>query len=114
VTVQLRPVTGTRTFSAGVKLLGARSDLTYAIPVESVLLTVGGTLADLDRLSASTLVAELDVAGLGPGTTDVPVTANLPAGTTLVAANPPSVKVTITAPPPSASPAASPAGSAVP
>ena len=33
--------------------------------------TVGGSVADLDRLIGSTLVVELDVSGLGPGDADV-------------------------------------------
>ena len=123
VTISLRPVTGTRTFSAGLQLKGARSDLTYDVRVEKVLLTIGGSTADLDRLSGSTLVAELDVTGLGSGTVDVPVTANVPAGTTLVAAIPPKVTVIITgvpiesgspSPSTSASAGASPAASASP
>jgi YbbR domain-containing protein len=123
VTISLRPVTGTRTFSAGLQLKGARSDLTYDVRVEKVLLTIGGSTADLDRLSGSTIVAELDVTGLGSGTVDVPVTANVPAGTTLVAAIPPKVTVIITgvpiesgspSPSTSASAGASPAASASP
>jgi hypothetical protein len=50
------------------------------------------------------------VTGLKPGVHDVPVTANLPAGTTLVAASPPKVTVTIA----EATPSASPAGSTAP
>jgi YbbR domain-containing protein len=123
VTISLRPVTGTRTFSAGLQLKRARSDLTYDVRVEKVLLTIGGSTADLDRLSGSTIVAELDVTGLGSGTVDVPVTANVPAGTTLVAAIPPKVTVIITgvpiesgspSPSTSASAGASPAASASP
>src|SRR4051794_24140668 len=84
VTISLRPVTATRTFSAGLQLVGARPDLTYDVIVETVLLTVGGSTADLDRLSGAALVADLDVTGLSAGTVDVPVTANVPPGTTLV------------------------------
>ena len=46
--------------------------------------------------------------GLEPGTYDVPVTAELPSGVTLVAASPPTVSVTVTAaaaPSPATSPA---------
>jgi YbbR domain-containing protein len=96
VTIQIRPVTGTRTFSAGLQLLGESSELAYALSVDRVLITIGGSIADLDRLSASTLVATLDVAGLKAGVHDVPVSANLPTGTALVAANPATVKVTVT------------------
>ena len=107
VTITIRPVTGTRTFSAGLQLLGASNELTYALSTDRVLVTIGGSTADLDRLSGAELVVDLDVAGLKPGVHDVPVTANLPAGTTLVAASPATVVVTIREPTPS-SPVASP------
>jgi hypothetical protein len=106
VTIKLRPITETRTFSAGIRLVGAKPNLTYDVAVDSVLLTVGGSSADLDRMSGATLVVDVDVTGLTTGVTDVPVTAVLPAGTTLVAASPEKVQVTITGP---ASPSASPA-----
>lgn len=96
VTIAIRPVTATRTFSAGLDLIGDSSDLGYALSVDRVLLTIGGSTADLDRLSGATLVATLDVAGLKAGVHEVPVTANLPAGTTLVAADPAKVTVTVT------------------
>ncbi len=117
VSIKLRPVTATRTFIAGLRLLGASSDRTYALSVDQVLVTIGGSTADLDRLSAATLVVDLDVTGLKVGPHDVPVTANLPAGTTLVASSPPTVRVTITeavpaasGPPGSAPPSPSPSG----
>ncbi len=107
VTITIRPVTGTRTFSAGLQLIGANATLQYTLSTDRVLVTIGGSTADLDRLSGAELVMNLDVAGLKPGVHDVPVTANLPAGTTLVAASPATVTVTITEPPPP-SPATSP------
>ena len=80
------------------------------MPVDRVVITIGGSKADLDRLEGSTLVADLDVGGLDPGTTDVDVTVDLPTGLTLVSANPATVPVTVTAPPPpSPSPSAAPA-----
>ncbi len=115
VTITLRPVTVTRSFEVGLDLVGEGPGTDYALSVDRVILILGGSAADLDRLSGATLVAQLDVAGLGPGTTDVPVTAELPPGVTLVAASPASVGVTVTLPPsPSpaaeASPSASPGG----
>ena len=107
VTITIRPVTATRTFNAGLRLLGSSGVLTYTLSVDRVLVTIGGSTADLDRLSAATLVVDLDVTGLKPGVHEVPVTANLPAGMTLVAASPPKVTVTISEPSPSASPAGS-------
>lgn len=109
VTITIRPVTATRTFSAGLRLVGASNDLTYTPSVDRVLVTIGGSTADLDRLSAATLVVDLDVTGLAAGVHDVPVSANLPAGTTLVAASPANVTVSIdgAAAPASPSPPAS-------
>lgn len=105
VTIKIRPVTATRTYNAGLRLLGTSAVLTYTLSVDQVLATIGGSTADLDRLSGATLVMDLDVTGLKPGVHEVPVTANLPAGTTLVAASPPKVTVTIVEATPSASPA---------
>jgi len=115
VTIDIRPVTATRTFDAGLRLVGARSDLRYALSTDRVLVTIGGSTADLDRLSASTLVVDLDVTGLAAGSHDVPVSANLPTGLTLVAASPAKVTVTITPAPaasaaPNSAPGPSPSG----
>ena len=97
VTIAIRPVLETRTFSAGLDIVGDTSAFAYGLPIDRVLITVGGSTADLDRLSGATVVATLDVTGLSAGVHDVPVTANLPTGTTLVAADPSTVPVTITA-----------------
>jgi YbbR domain-containing protein len=96
VTITIRPVTATRTFNVGVHLVGARGDLTYSLGTDQVLATIGGSTADLDRLVGATLLADLDVTGLGAGAFDLPVTVDVPAGTTLVAVSPQTVKVTIT------------------
>ena len=116
VSIKLQPVTGTRSYEVGVTLVGARQDRTYALSTDRVILTVGGSVADLDRLEGATLVATLDVSDLAPGTTAVPVTADLPAGVALVSASPDRVSVTVAVPPPpspaagSAPPVASPSG----
>lgn len=112
VTVNLRPVTGTRTFEAGVALIGARSDLAYDLPVDHVVVTIGGSIADLDRLSGATIVLNLDVTGLGVGTHTVAVSANLATGTTLVAASPNAIEVIVSTP--AASPEPPPVPSAAP
>jgi len=105
-------VTATRTFSAGLRLVGTRSDLTYALGADRVLVTIGGSTADLDRLAGATLAMDLDVTGLKPGVHEVPVTANLPAGTTLVSVTPDTVAVTIADAAASAPPASVPPASA--
>lgn len=104
VTVTVRPVTSTRTFEVGLRLVGADPTLLYRLGTDRVLLTVGGSIADLDRLDGATLVADLVVRSLEPGTEVVPVTATLPGGVTLVGTDPPVVSVniaTIAAPSPS-------------
>lgn len=108
VIVTLRPVTATRNFDTGFRFVGRESGLQYATQIDQVTITIGGSVADLDRLEGSALVADLDVGGLEPGITEVTVTIDLPAGLTLVTADPPRVAVTVIAPPPSAAPSASP------
>lgn len=110
VTITIRPVMATRNFEAGLRLFGARPDRTYRLSVDRVLLTLGGTTGDLDRLSGATLVAVLDVTGLGIGTTPVAVTIELPAGVNLDAASPPEVNVTVGVPEAAASPSPAPTG----
>jgi YbbR domain-containing protein len=108
ITVSFRPVTESRSYTVGLQVAGAEPGLTYTPNASSVLLSVAGNPAALDTLSAESTLAQLDVAGLEPGTYDVPVTAELPAGVTLVAVSPPTVSVTVTAavvPSPATSPA---------
>ena len=97
VTVSFRPVTESRSYSVGLQLVGTAPGLVYTPSTSSVLLSVGGNPAALDAVSTSTTLAQLDVTGLEPGTYDVPVTAELPSGVTLVAASPETVSVTVSA-----------------
>lgn len=105
VTITLRPVTGTRTFDAGLLLVGAQSDRRYALSTDRVVVAIGGSVADLDRLTASSFVLTVDVTGLGVGTHTVPVSANLTTGLTLIGASPNPIQVIVSIP--SASPGAS-------
>ena len=111
VTITLRPVTGTRTFEAGLELVGARADRVYTLSTDRVLVTIGGSIADLDRLSGVQIVLNVDVTGLDLGTSTVPVSANLATGLTLVGASPNPIEVTVAA---AASPAPSPGPSSAP
>jgi YbbR domain-containing protein len=104
VSVGISALTATRSFEVGLRMIGVQPDLAYRASVDRVLITVGGSTADLDRLIGATLAVDLDVTTLGPGTTDVTVTAALPPGVSLVVASPPRVQVVVTArptPPPS-------------
>lgn len=112
VTITLRPLTGTRTLEAGLVLIGADPGLVYGLSTSHVLVTIGGSIADLDRLSGVTLVLTADVTGLGVGTHVIAPSANLATGLTLVAASPNPIEVIVSSP--AASPGASPAASATP
>jgi hypothetical protein len=96
-------VTATRNIDAGLDLIGETPGQRYELSADGVILTLGGSVADLDRLSGATIVGLLDVTDLEPGTSDVPVTVDLPAGVALVAASPDTITVTITVPVPSPS-----------
>jgi YbbR domain-containing protein len=95
VNVVIRAVTGSRTFNAGVVVIGAQADLAYSLSIQEALLTIGGSPVDLDRLSGATLVLNADVAGLGSGIHQVALTIPLQAGLTVVAITPASVTITI-------------------
>ncbi len=95
VTIAIRPVTGSRTFDAGIRITGARDDRTYRLSADSVTVTLGGTVASLDRVDPTALAATLDVTGLDPGAHAVKLTIRLPAGTTLVGVAPTSITVTV-------------------
>jgi YbbR domain-containing protein len=99
VTITIRPVTATRSFEVGVRTIGVRAEYEYQVGVDRLLITVGGSPTDLDRIVGATLAADLDVSALGPGTTNVRVGATLPSGISLVAASPEEVAVTVTARP---------------
>jgi YbbR domain-containing protein len=108
VTVHLRPITATRTFEAGLVLTGASADRQYRLSTDRVLVTIGGSLADLDRLSGTNLTLSIDVTGLEVGIHPVNVSANLQTGLTLISASPNPIDVTVTSPPPPASPSPGP------
>ena len=111
VVVTLRPVNASRSFEAGLLLVGALADRQYELSTDRVLVTIGGSIADLDRLSGSDLVLNLDVTGLEAGSHEVSVSANLQTGLTLIGASPNPIIVTIGPPPATPSPPASPSPS---
>jgi YbbR domain-containing protein len=115
VTVRIEPVTETRTFTAGIRLDGRQPGLQYDASETSVLLTLYGSTADLDRLAASPIVISLNVAALEPGATEVPVVPSLPSAVTVAAISPETVMVTVAErPSPTPVPAATPVESGVP
>jgi YbbR domain-containing protein len=97
VVITIGPKIGTRTYDAALVVTGRAPGLDYAITPTSVLVTIGGPIADLDRLSAGTFTVPIDVAGLAPGTHDVQPVPSLQAGLELLGVGPPTVKVVVTA-----------------
>ena len=114
VTVQIAPVTETRTLTAGLRLDGTDPTMAYDLSVQSTLLTVYGSSADLDLLASTPITVGLDVSGMGAGKHLVTVVPSLPSGVTVVTISPSTVTVTITAPTPSTSSSPSPSGSPSP
>lgn len=98
VVVRVEPVTETRTFTAGFRLDGREPDLRYEVAATSVLLTLFGSVADLDRLAAAPLVVGVNVAGLDPGVHEVPVVPSISSGVTVAALAPETVTITVTDP----------------
>ncbi len=107
VTVTIGPIAATRTYDAGIVIIGSAAGLDYQLSITHALATVGGPLAEIDRIDAGTFVLRAPVGGLGPGAHVVPLEANLPLGLSLVTSDPTTVTVRIIVPA-SSSPAASP------
>jgi YbbR domain-containing protein len=98
VSVHVEALTETRTYSAGIRLDGREPDLDYAVSASQVLLTLFGPVADLDRLGSAPIVVGVNVAGLAPGSHELPVVPSLPSTLTLVEVSPDTVTVTIAVP----------------
>jgi YbbR domain-containing protein len=104
VTVSLSPQLGTRSFQVGVALVNADPTAQYDLGAGQVVVTVGGPISALNALDGSGLLANVDVAGLSPGTHAVTPDVIVPPGLTVVALSPPDVVITLT--PSSLAPAA--------
>ena len=116
VIVRIEAVTETRTYLAGIRLDGRSTDLLYEVNASQVLLSVFGSTAILDRLSAIPIVISINVTDLGPGSHDVPVVPTLTSAVTVAAISPETITVTVTALPTSApaAPSAAPASTSTP
>jgi len=97
VTVTIEPEVGTRTFQVGLVPTGQQPGMTYSLSVLNVLLSIGGPIADLDRLDAATFTVPVDVSRLAPGTYEIEPSPVLQAGLRLLRADPATVTVTVTA-----------------
>ena len=96
VTVSISPQLGTRSFQAGVALVNADPATRYDLGTGQIIVTLGGPLAVLNALDGSTLVANVDVAGLGPGTQIAFPEVSPPPGLTVDTLSPQEVSLTVT------------------
>lgn len=106
VRVLVRAINESRSFNAGIVLFGARGDRSYSLSTQRVLLTIGGSPADLDRLDGAELAVTANVSSLDVGRHEVTLGLNVQAGLRVIAIAPATVTVTIGA----AEPAPSPSG----
>jgi YbbR domain-containing protein len=107
VTVEIEPVQGARSFEAALVLSGTQPGLSYALSSGSVQVTLGGPIADLDRIDPANFTITIDVAGLGPGTHELRPVPNVQAGLRVLSVSPATVTLTVTpqgSPTPTAAP----------
>jgi YbbR domain-containing protein len=109
VTIPIKPETGTQSFTAAVLPIGQQPGLSYALSRGSVFATIGGPLADLDRIDPTSFAMTVNVAGLGLGSHELRPVGNLQAGLRVLTVSPETVTVTVTITP-SGSPAAGASG----
>ena len=106
VRVTLRTSSASRTFLVGAACINVSAGSACLPQTDQLALTLTGSAAALDALTAADLTLVLDVAGLGPGTHAVDAAApSLPTGVTVVSIAPAGVTVDIQPP---ASPSPSP------
>ncbi len=96
VTVSIRPQLGTRSFQVGIALVNADPATRYDLGSGQIIVTLGGPLAALNVLDGSTLLANVDVAGLLAGTHVVFPEVTPPAGLTVEGLSPPEITLTVT------------------
>ena len=106
VTVSIHPQLGTRSFQTGITLVNADPATRYDLGTGQIIVTLGGPLAVLNALDGSTLVANVDVGGLLPGTHVVFPEVTAPLGLTVEALSPPEITLTVTSSGAEASPPA--------
>lgn len=94
ITLTVVALTGTRSFSIGVRPLGAEPGLAVAVAPRSVDVVVAGTMAALAGLAPEAVTATVDVTGLGPGAYVLDVATAAPTGLTVRSVQP--VRVTVT------------------
>jgi YbbR domain-containing protein len=77
---------------------GMRPELEYALSPGSVLVTLGGPVADLDRIDPASFTITIDVAALEPGSHQVQPSPVVQAGLSIIKVDPDTVTVTVSQP----------------
>lgn len=105
VVLTVQQETGTRTFHAGLNVIGNQPGLNYSLSISEVNVTIGGPISALDAVNATTLVASVDVSALAAGDQQATIKFTPPPGLETVSISPAQITVTVTASvPPSAAP----------
>ncbi len=96
VTVNVRPVSGTRLFPlVAVQSLGLGANLVADVEPAGIEVLLAGALPVLQATRAEQVSATVDLAGKGPGTYQVEALVRAPAGTTATAPNGARIAVTV-------------------
>jgi len=105
VTATIGPSVSSRTFVVGIVCTGSGSNA--CLPrLDQVSVTLSGAGGALSALTAADVTPTVDASGLDPGNHDLtPTIGGLPQGVEVIAINPGTVPVTITAPQPTPTPA---------
>jgi YbbR domain-containing protein len=98
VSLTIAEATGSESFRVAVQVVNGQPDLAYAPEFGSVDVTLAGPLRLLDQLNPATLVATLDVGGLGVGSSTVTPAFTPPDGLVVAAFNPTQVTVDVSVP----------------
>ena len=129
VVVTLRAVASSRSFSAGLIVIGTEPGRTYLLGVDSVIVTLGGGDKALNDVDVAGLEVSVNVSGVSSGSHDLDVRVVPPGSLRLLSVSPSRITVFVgeaatppptpsptptLAPPPSASPSAEPSGSGPP
>ncbi|MEX2046371.1 MAG: CdaR family protein [Chloroflexota bacterium] len=95
VTVTVRPLTGTRVFSAAIVVRGLAPDLAADLDQTNVSVLVAGQVPTLANLPPEEIVASVDAGGRGPGTYTLDVAVRVPASVSVQTIQPTRVTVMI-------------------
>lgn len=93
IVVVVEPLADTTTIQAAVVAVNVEPNLTVAVSQPSVQVVVGGSVETLQALRAGDVVAELDLANLGPGRHQLRPAITVPPGLDITQVTPPVVAV---------------------